>query len=592
MRWELPALGAVGVFLWIDALLGGDLAGNVVCLAFVVGLVVLAGWGSRFPELLFTGLVVAGLLTIANQVASPGEFSFANDGIFYAVIVLAPALTGWLLGTRGRQLAELRLRTTELERHRATAIAATRVEEAERVETQVDLALAERLDEIVDGLRRAARLDVSDPGAVPEVLARVEETAREALGELREVLGALQSGESREAAVTSTLGPPDRRRRPDRYDVLLLLAVLPLVLETTQAGHRGPVWLNVVACLGQGLLLCVVRRRPLVGSAALFALAVLQTAWLTPLAPTVSWMLPGLLVPFLSGKALPRRGAPLGLGLLLFGFAAVSFATPDVHRELDGVLPTMVMIGLAWLAGRSLSVREARTAALRRAVDELARTRDDQLRLVAYEQRAAMVRDLHDVGAHALTVVCLQAAAAQKLWGSDRVRARTALTALRGLADGPLSHLGDSLVDRVPDETRHPMDAGMLEALAGLAKALGVEAVFEVHGEPRILDRDVARAVFRVVQEALTNAARYAAYTVVTVGLDYTVDALEVRISDSGPGQVPGVGTANSLVEVGGSGSGLRGMRERVEACHGELSSGPSGTGFAVLARLPLEAVS
>ncbi len=591
MRWQLPALGTVGVVLWFDALLGDDLAGSVPCLALVACLAFLAGWHTRLPGLVATGLVVAGLLTVADQVASPGEFSFANDGVFYAVVVLAPGLAGWLLGTRTRQLGELRQRTAELQGRRADSLAAVRATEAERVERQIDAALAERVEQIIAEVRRADDLAASDPDAARVRVARVEETAREALAELREVLGVLQPTPPRppeEPTKAQEASPPARSRPLDRYDVLLLLAVLPLAVETSQAGRRGPIWLNVAACLGQGTALLLVRRRPLAGAVALFSIAAAQTAWLTPLPPTVSWALPGLLVPFLAAVALPRRTAPLGLALALLGLGTVALATPDAQRALDGFLPSAVMIVLSWWAGRSAAVRETRAAELRQVLGELARARDAQVRLAASEQRAEMARDLHDVGAHTLTVVCLQAGAAQKLWAMDPDQARSALSALRELAEDSLSHLGGSLGGLLADDSQNPLDPAALDVLKGLGKVLGLDVAIDVSGEPRELDETVARAAFRVVQESLTNAARHASPGTVQIRLEYTPDTLEVRVSDSGPGPRPGT----APIRIHGSGAGLRGMRERVEACHGDLSFGSFGPGFAVHARLPHRAVT
>lgn len=588
MRWQLPALSVLGVALWVDALVGGDLAGNPACLALVVLVAVLAGWRSHLAELVLSSLMVAALLAVANQVASPGEFSFANDGVFYTVLVGGPAVTGWLLGTRTRQLVELRRRTGELERRRAGSVAAARAREAERVEGQVGLVLAGRFRDIIGEVHDATRLASADPTAVPARLAVVEATARDALTELRGVLGDL--GEPAPELARARADTEDQQRTPgrrplDSWDGLLLLSVLPLAVETAHAGHRGPVALNVVGCLGLGLALSLVRRRPLAGSVLLFTLAALQTAWLTPLPPTVGWMLPGLLVAFLAGTMLTRRTAPVGLVLAMLGLGAVVLATPYPQRALDATGPGAVMVVLAWWAGRSLAARDARATELRRVLGELAKIRDDEVRLAAFEQRAEMARELHDLGAHTLTVICLQAGAAQKLWTSAPARARTALATLEDLADDPLRRLGQSLGGLTGARPVHPLDKAALDVLAGLGAVLGIQVAIDVTGEPRELEEMVALVAFRVVQESLTNAARHAAHTSVRIDLAYTLDALDVSVSDSGPGPLEDLAVV--AVNGSGSGSGLRGMRERVETCHGEFSCGPSGPGFAVHARLP-----
>jgi signal transduction histidine kinase len=590
MRWHLPVLGTLGVALWIDALLGGDLAASTGCLVVVACFGFLAGWSSsRLPELVLTAVVVAALLTVADQ-ATATEFSLANDGVFYTVVVLGPSVVGWLLGTRTRQLGEIRRRTVELERLRDATLAAARVREAERVEREIDLALAERLDKIVADVREADRRADSDPGAVPRLLARVEATAREALAELRTVLGVLLPEPTGPVSAppqpAGKHAPAASRGAPRPWgwpDLLLLLSTVPLLVETSQADGHGPGWLNLAACLGQGLALCVVRRRTLSGTVILFTLASVQTMWLTPLPSTVSWALPGLLVSFLVGRAARRRTAVAGLSLALLGFGAVTLATPAEHQSLDGIVPSIAMIVLAWCGGRSLAVREGRARQLRWVVDELARVREEQVRQAVFDQRAEMARELHDVGAHVLTVVCLQVAAAQKLWDRDQRQARAALAAVRELADRSLAHLGESLGGLVADDVEGPLEPAALAVLAGLGRTLGLDVTLEVAGEPYELDGPAARATIRLVQEAITNSARYAPSATVRVSLVYATDALEVHVSDSGPGRVP----TTSPPQLNGAGLGLRGMRERVESCQGVLSYGSTESGFAIHARLP-----
>jgi signal transduction histidine kinase len=595
MRWSVPALVAAGLALWVDALAGGRLAGDTWALLAVAALALGAGLAGRLPVVLTAGAAVSVLLAVADQVGSPGRFALADDGVFYAVVVLGPVLAGWVVGSRNRQVAELGRRTDELERHRETSLSAARAVEGERVERAVDLALAGRLRTIVDGAHRAAALAASDPAAVPSALAVVEDTARAALAELREVLGVLTPasvtgpGPGPTSTVESS-GPVSRpagRRRAagaglDGVDLALVLAAVPLAVETSLAGHHGPVWLNVLASLLQGAVLVVVRRRPLVGAAVAVVLGCAQTAYLTPLPPTVTFLVPGLLVPFLVGARLPRRTAVPGLALPLLGLVATTFATPAPDRAPDGLLPVAVMGVLAWWAGRTVAVREVRSVRLTDAAAALARVRDEQAHLAVAEQRAEMARELHDVGAHALTVVCLQAGAARTLWRRDPPQARTALAAVVELADDALGHLGSSLRGMATGDTA--LDVAALDVLAGFGRVLGLSIDIRVKGEPCALPGDVARAAFRVVQESLTNAARHAAHASVEIGLDYGGDTLEVRVSDSGPGQDP----TDATMPVNGAGLGLRGMRERVEACRGELSFGPSGRGFLVRARLPL----
>ncbi|WP_375475408.1 histidine kinase [uncultured Jatrophihabitans sp.] len=603
MRWLLPALVAVCAALWIDALAGGGLAGGAPAVVVVAALSLASGLRAPLLPLAVAGAVSAALLSVADQVLEPTRFTLASDGVFYSVVVLAPALVGWLIGSRNRQVAELQERRRALEIRRGVAVRVARARERDRVERRVDLSLAGRLRRVVLDARTADELAASEPDRVPDRLAAVEQTAREALGELREVLGVLhhvrspQSREPGSVPVAVSADPPPRpRRRFDLIDVALVVAAVPLAVETALPGHHGPAAANAVLSLAQGGALVLVRRRELPGVVLLLAAAIVQTAFLSPLPPTVSWLLPGLLTPFLVGLAATRRIACVGIAVLVAGVALITLATPAAHRALGGFAPGLVMGVLAWAGGRLAKSAEVRAQELRGIADELDRTREAEAHLAAAEQRAELARDLHDVGAHALTVVCLQSGAARAWWSRDPGQARAALDAVVAVANGTLAQLGESLsgLARVAEtslaetslaETSRaetPLDGAALDVLAGIGRVLGLRVDIAVTGQSRPVADGVARVAYRVVQEALTNAARYAGGSSVQVVLDFAGDLLEVRIIDSGPdtSSVP-------VVAVTGSGSGLRGMRERVEALRGELHAGPSGRGFEILARLP-----
>ena len=209
----------------------------------------------------------------------------------------------------------------------------------------------------------------------------------------------------------------------------------------------------------------------------------------------------------------------------------------------------------------------------------------NQALLAAARQRAGVARELHDVGAHALTVVCLQAGAAQRVWTRDPDQARAALQTVVDLATASLSHLQGSLAGLAGDSAPGRADLTELEALAGLGRALGLEVTVHVESDVRMLPAGVTRVAHRAVQEALTNAARYAPRARVDVRLRCGDDELRVDVRDSGAGPA----AATSVADVTGSGLGLRGMRERVEGFGGSLTCGPTAEGgFAVAVRLPL----
>ncbi len=596
MYWAAGALVGTGALLWIDALAGGGLAGGVPALLVVAVLALLAGLAGRVASAGSAGLVTTALLAVADQVHAAGRFSLANDGVFYAVVVFAPALVGGLIGSRNRQVAELTVRQRELERRRDVLVRAARAREREQVARRVDVVLAGRLAGIVEDARA---LGEAGEAASTSRLEAMETTARTALGELREVLGVLREtvlgaepagGIEPVADLEPVAETPDpvHRSAPERcpswiVDALLVLAVAPLAIETSVPEHGGWWWLDVLAALAQGAALVVLRRRPLPGALSLIGVALLQTAALTPLPGTVSWLLPGLLAAFLLGFRRELRIATAGLAVMIAGVGLITLAAPAGSRSPGSFGPGLVLGVLAWGAGRVAEARDRRARELRAIAGELDRTAGQEAELAAAEQRAQLARELHDVGAHALTAVCLQAGAARAWWDRDREHARPALDSLLAVAHGPIAQLSSSLGGLARDDPSEPLDAGALEVLAGLSRALGLSVAVTVSGSPLRIRDDVARVAYRIVQEALTNAARHAGRTQVRIDLAVAEHVVEVRVVDSGRE----TGRDQLILPVSGSGLGLQGMRERVGAIDGELIAGPLGQGFQVLARLP-----
>ncbi len=591
-------LVALALLLLVDATAGGVLVGGVAAVLALGWVAFLAGRRQPPPARALAGVVVVtGLSVVADQVYSPGAFAPANDVVFYGVMLVLPGLVGWSIGSRSAQLAELTARTEELERRREAAVRFARAEEAARVEREVDRALTDRLRAIIGDIDRVHDLVGQRAADVPAGLAQVEATAREALGDLREVLGVLRPGAlpgdpSPSPSTSVAPGPPERSAHPDRLDALLLIAVVPLAIETSLSGRRGPAWLNVAAALVQGLALVHARRRPLSGTALLLLAAGVQTAVLTPLPPTISWLLPGVLVVFLLARQLPARRAAAGLALAALGMYGAVLVTPAAHRGADSLVPDLVVGALSFWAGRTLRARDRRVGELHLIAAELSRRTAQEARLGALERRAAMARDLHDLGAHILTVVCLQCSAARATWEGDRSSAIGAVEVLRELAADSLTSLRTSL-GQLSSPSEEPVDTALdatsLDLLTGLGRVLGLDVTVSVTGTPQPLPTDVAHAAFGVVQESLTNTARHAGHSDVDIRLTYRARCLEVTVADTGP-----LRTEQTQPAVLGSGSGLRGMRERVLACRGELTSGPGedGRGFTVRALLPLVVAS
>ncbi|MDR3081948.1 MAG: sensor histidine kinase [Streptomyces sp.] len=210
-------------------------------------------------------------------------------------------------------------------------------------------------------------------------------------------------------------------------------------------------------------------------------------------------------------------------------------------------------------------------------------------RAVAAERRR-IARELHDIVAHHITTMQLMAGGARANLAADPEQARDALVTLEGSGRMALREMRQLLdVLRAGDEAEEEPTAPQpgiadLDRLVAESSRSGVPTTLAVRGEPRTLPSSIGLTVFRVVQEALTNARKYAGGAPAAVRLTYGPDDVTVEVSDEGPG---------GGFAVVGSGYGLVGMRERVVLHGGTLEAGPSDEGgFRVWARLPLPVVA
>jgi signal transduction histidine kinase len=227
----------------------------------------------------------------------------------------------------------------------------------------------------------------------------------------------------------------------------------------------------------------------------------------------------------------------------------------------------------AWVVGEI--VRGQREEAARAE----ARRVEDARRAVA-DERVRIARDLHDVVAHHLSVIVVQAEAAQEILAADPARAGQAMGTVAETARGALGELRRVVGVLRSDASRAPQpDLASVDDLVASVRQAGLDVDVRTEGRARPVTGVVGLAAYRVVQEALTNVLRHAAARRAEVALAYGDDALVVTVSDDGRG------AAGS----NGGGHGLAGMRERVATLGGSLDAGPrAGGGFAVRARLPL----
>jgi signal transduction histidine kinase len=261
-----------------------------------------------------------------------------------------------------------------------------------------------------------------------------------------------------------------------------------------------------------------------------------------------------------------------GRALAACALLAVIITLPADHGSHDPAI-ACALLAIALGMGEITSAhRDTATTAARHAQDM---------------ERARLARELHDVVAHQLSAIAVQAGAARLAAASDPQAAAAAVAAIERQARGGLTELNQLVrelrpaADTGPDTSPQPR-LGDIPGLIKRAGEAGMRAELRVDGEPRPLPPAVELAGYRVVQEGLTNAIRYAAGAAATVHLAYRDDGIMVEVTDDGPG------AAAAAAAIHGGGAGLAGLRERARLLGGQLEAGSAAErGFAVRAFLP-----
>jgi signal transduction histidine kinase len=249
----------------------------------------------------------------------------------------------------------------------------------------------------------------------------------------------------------------------------------------------------------------------------------------------------------------------------------------------------LAIAAVAWLVGFAYHERNRRTAELTARAERAERERETEARAAAAEERARIAREMHDVVAHSLSVMVVQAGAAEAMLDADPERARRPLAAVQQTGRSALTELRRMLgvlremADEGPGLAPQP-GLSALDELARQVREAGLPVNVRVEGEPRPLPPGIDLSAYRIVQEGLTNALKHAGPATAEVVVRYGPRELELVVRDDGRGRGP---SAN------GGGHGLLGMRERVALYGGDLTAGPRPEGgFALAARLPLEVLS
>ena len=287
-----------------------------------------------------------------------------------------------------------------------------------------------------------------------------------------------------------------------------------------------------------------------------------------------------LLMAYSSGNHPDRRLAVVG-GVVALGATFLELIWDG--SAADEYLFILLLVGSAWAAGLAVRERERRATTLQHETVQLRQQRDQAATTAAVAERARIARELHDIISHSVSVMVLQAGAAGEVVATDPDRARRSLDAIQHTGREALVELrrllGVLSEEHTFDSLAPQPSVARLDGLVQTMTKAGLQVDVRVVGAPRPLPPGLDVSSFRIVQEALTNAARHAGPVPVEVILSYQDDAFDIQVIDRGP-RVSG-----ALLE----GRGLVGMRERVALHVGQLDAGPRPAGgFAVHARLPL----
>jgi len=381
-------------------------------------------------------------------------------------------------------------------------------------------------------------------------------------------------------------------RKPLVVDLGLVLVVgVIAVFGTAQAaqdgnpnGSRPLDWLGWTLLVGAVLALAARRRWPALVLLATCAAIAASVALGYPTGPI--WGLP--LIALYSAASIGHRRLALlaagGMIAVLLGWVVLS-SDPGSPGDIGF---SLLLVALALAVGEVARGRRDYLAEVERRAVEAERTREEAARRHANEERMRLARDLHDITAHTIAVIAIQAGVAED--ALDRLEgcpepAREAVRAIRGSSRQAMAELKATVTAlREGDAPRDPLPGlNQLEELVGMATSAGVRVELEVSGERRPLPAAVDLTAFRIVQESLTNVLRHARAGSATVRVRYGPKALQLEVDDDGVGAAP-------TAAAGGGGHGLAVMAERAAAVGGRLQAGPGAArGFRVDAWLPLD---
>jgi signal transduction histidine kinase len=363
-------------------------------------------------------------------------------------------------------------------------------------------------------------------------------------------------------------------RRPVHIDVLIgAAAALVGGAGAALAGQGPAAW---VAAAALGAALGLYRDRPaLATSVAVAAAAVLVPSGHMTAAPSILVCANAFAVGRWVGRWVSVAGA---VALLAAMFVSAVLA----HDADNWVVPSILLVGTAWVAGGAIRERDLVATRLAERAEELEREREAFATLSVRYERARIASELHDIVAHAISVMVVQAGAGQRIAAVDPELTDETFQAIAGAArqaEQDMTQLvsllaADDAIAQAPDLT-------LVEELVARAAGTGLDVTLRLEGSREGLPASAVQTVYRVVRESLTNALRYASGAPVHVLVRGGAAAIDVEVVNDA--------AADAEALAGhGTGNGLRGLRERVGAGGGRLEAGPRESGgWRVAARIP-----
>jgi signal transduction histidine kinase len=340
-------------------------------------------------------------------------------------------------------------------------------------------------------------------------------------------------------------------------------------------------------------------------AAAELAVTVTSAAVVTALNASPDPALAGAFVMYLIPLRFPRRDALWMLAgallVTLAGLTVFAFTRHGVYRTGGAATAaglfaeSALLIVVAWIIGYSVRQHRAYQAGRQEQAEQRVRKRVAEARRVSTEERLQIAREVHDVVAHTMSVIAVQAGVASYVGAAEPGEAIRALSSIEETSRGALREMrallnllraeGNGTAQDYRDSDLVPVPGlDDLGTLAARTAEAGVVVEVVVRGERRGLPAGLDLAAYRVIQEAVTNVIKHASTDRCTVTVDYQDDSLTVEVTDAGTGA--GV-TGDGYLAAG---HGIAGMRERVGMYRGEFRAGPRpGGGFEVTARFPLK---